>query len=229
MTLKRQSSQKRKLLTAARTARSHLAGGLPPVLFLTDPSRTPDPVAASRHLPAGWGVIYRHFGAPEASGTARTLARVCRQRGLCFLIASDPELAMATGADGIHWPYAKVAASRKWQGRFALMTASAHSPAELRLLARYPVDAALVSTAFASNSPTARAPLGSLRLRTIARASACPVFALGGISADNAGQVAGFSGIAAIDAITRAFQAGGQGKIPKQTEAKCVETRTIRT
>ena len=85
------------------------------------------------------------------------------------------------------------------------MTASAHSPEELRMLARYPVDAALVSTVFASNSPSARAPLGALRLRTIARSSACPVFALGGVSAGNAAQVAGFSGIAAVDALTPAF------------------------
>lgn len=205
MTLKRQSSPKRKLLAAARAARSHLPGGLPPVLFLTDPSRTPDPLATAKRLPAGWGVIYRHFGAADAAAMASALARICRERGLCFLIAADPQLAMATGADGVHWPHAKAAASRKWQSRFALMTASAHSPEELRMLARYPVDAALVSTVFASNSPSARAPLGALRLRTIARNSACPIFALGGVSAGNAARVAGFSGVAAVDALTQVF------------------------
>jgi thiamine-phosphate pyrophosphorylase len=205
MTLKRQSSPKRKLLAAARTARSHLPGGLPPVLFLTDPSRTPDPLATAKRLPAGWGVIYRHFGAADAAAMASALARVCRERGLCFLIASDPQLAMTTGADGVHWPHAKAAASRKWQSRFALMTASAHSPEELRALAGYPVDAALVSTVFASYSPSARAPLGALRLRTLARASAYPVFALGGITAENAAQLASFTGIAAVDALTQVF------------------------
>lgn len=205
MTLKRQSSQKRKLLAASRTARSHLPGGLPPVLFLTDPSRTPDPVTTAKRLPAGWGVIYRHFGASDAAATASALARACHERGLCFLIAADPQLAMAAGADGVHWPHATVASSRKWQSRFALMTASAHSPAELRALAGYPVDAALVSTVFASNSPSARQPIGPLRLRTLARASACPVYALGGVTAEHAGQVANFSGIAAVDAVTQAF------------------------
>jgi len=205
MTLKRQSSPKRKLQAAARTAASHLPAGLPPVLFLTDPHRTPDPVATAKRLPAGWGVIYRHFGATDAAGTASALARVCAERGLCFLIAADPQLAMIAGADGVHWPHVNVAASRKWQSRFALMTSSAHSPAELRLLANYPVDAALVSTAFASSSPSARAPVRPLRMRKIARASACPVFALGGITAENAAQVAGFTGIAAVDSLTRSF------------------------
>jgi thiamine-phosphate pyrophosphorylase len=153
-------------------------------------------------------VVYRHFGAADAAGTAKALARVCRERGLCFLIAADPHLAMETGANGVHWPRAKVAASRKWHSRFDLTTSSAHSAAELRALARYPVDAALVSTAFASNSPSARQPLGAFRLRTIARASACPVFALGGLTSENAIRVASFAGIAAVDSLTLAFGSG---------------------
>jgi len=207
MTLKRQSSQKRKLLAAARTARSHLPDGLPPVLLLTDPSRTPDPIGTISRLPSGWGVIYRHFGAVDAAVTARALAAISRERGLCFLIAADPQLAMATDADGVHWPHTKIAASRKWQNRFALMTASAHTAAELRAVSHYPVDAALISTAFASSSPSARKPIGALRLRSIARVSACPVFALGGVTAENAAQVSGFTGIAAVESLAQAYGA----------------------
>jgi len=205
MTLKRQSSPKRKLLAAARAASAHLPHEIPPVLFLTDPARTPDPVRIAKSLPPGWGVIYRHFGAPDAGMIAADLAHVCRTRKLRLLISADPVLAMAVGAAGVHWPHARLAASRKWRGAFPLITASAHSPAELRAIAHYPIDAALVSAVFPSNSPSAGKPLGPLKLRQITRSAPCPVFALGGVMARNANRVAPFAGIAAVESLARAF------------------------
>lgn len=205
MTLKRQSSPKRKLLAAARAASAHLPQGIPPAMFLTDPARTPDPITTADSLPTGWGVIYRHFGAPDAEMVAEQLAHVCRARKLRLLISSDPVLAMDVCADGVHWPHARLAESRQWRHTFALMTASAHSPAELRAIARYPIDAAFISTAFPSNSPSAGKLFGSLKLRQLARSASCPVFALGGVTAENAALVAPFAGIAAVESLARAF------------------------
>tara|TARA_R110000782_G_scaffold106419_1_gene194644 strand:- start:2426 stop:3061 length:636 start_codon:yes stop_codon:yes gene_type:complete len=205
MTLKRQSSPKRKLLAAARAASAHLPHGIPPVLFLTDPARTPDPVRTANRLPPGWGVIYRHFGAPDATGVAHDLARICRAGHLRLLIAADPLLALKVGADGVHWPFARLAAARRWRTRFALMTASAHSPADLRTIAHFPVDAALLSAVFASASPTAGKPLGPLKLRALAQRTSCPVYALGGIGPDNAAMVAPVAGLAAVESVTAAF------------------------
>jgi thiamine-phosphate pyrophosphorylase len=203
MTLKHQSSPKRKLLAAARAASAHLPHAIPPVLFLTDPARTPDPVRTAESLPPGWGIIYRHFGAPDAGMIAADLAHVCRARKLRLLISADPVLAMAVGAAGVHWPHARLASSRKWRGAFALMTASSHSPAELRAIAHYPIDAALVSAVFPSNSPSAGKPLGALKLQQLVRSAPCPVFALGGVTAENAGRVSGFSGVAAVGSLSR--------------------------
>lgn len=205
MTLKRQSSPKRKLLAAARAASAHLPHGIPPVLFLTDPARTPDPVRTANCLPPGWGVIYRHFGAPDAGTIAADLAHVCRARKLRLLISADPVLAMAVDAAGVHWPHACLASSRKWRDAFPLMTASAHSPADLRTIAHFPVDAALFSSVFASASPTAGKPLGPLKLRALAQRTSCPVYALGGIGLDNAAMVAPVAGLAAVESVTAAF------------------------
>lgn len=205
MTLKRQSSPKRKLLAAARAASAHLPHGIPPVLFLTDPARTPDPVRTAGSLPPGWGVIYRHFGAPDAAMIAADLAEICRARKLRLLISADPALAMALGAAGVHWPHARLTASRKWRGAFPVMTASAHSPAELRAIAHYPIDAALISAVFPSNSPSAGTPLGPLKLRQLTRIAPCPVFALGGVTARNASRVAPLAGIAGVDSLAAAF------------------------
>ncbi|MCA8899683.1 MAG: thiamine phosphate synthase [Hyphomonas sp.] len=191
----------RKLHAAARAAGRHLPLGLPPVIYLTDPARTPDPVATMAALPSSWAVIYRHFGQPERNHIASRANSDATRRHHPFLIAGDPQLAADVGADGVHWPFARVAEARRWRGRFALMTASAHSPDQLRSLQDAGIDAALLSTAFASASPSARNPLGPTRFRQLARASRLPVYALGGVGADTARAIAPVAGIAGIEGI----------------------------
>lgn len=199
-----QTGARRKLRRAARCARRAL-GDLPPVLFLTDPQRTPDLLDIAQALPSGWGVIYRHFGAPEAEAMARALIATGRRRGICVLL-TDAAMAARLGADGVHWPERHAAQSRRWTGRFRLMTASAHSRQALARAAALPVDAVLVSTVFASASPSASAPRGALRLRLMARGAACPVYGLGGIDAGNAGRIACHAGLAMIGGIADAFR-----------------------
>jgi thiamine-phosphate pyrophosphorylase len=199
MSLEPQSWPQRKLIAAARAVRAHFPASLPPALFLTDPARTPDPLAIAGGLPAGFGVVYRHFGAPGHRGTAQALAALCRQRGLVFMVAADPLLAVEVGADGVHWPYRLRGEARKWQARFAVQTVSAHSARELRAAMRFPVDAVVLSTAFASASPSAGAALGAARLRQLAWAAPCPVYALGGLTAETAGFAAKVAGLAAVD------------------------------
>ena len=195
----------RKLLTAARVARRHLPAGLPPLLYLTDPARTPDPVVTASRLSSCHGLVYRHYGQPGHAMIARKLAEVCRRRHVKLLIANDPQLAMAVGADGVHWPFAARAEARRWRTRFGLMTVSAHTPDQLRQLQNAGFDAALLSTAFPSASPSARKPLGPLRFRGLARTSLLPVYALGGLNTHTAAQVAPVAGIAAIEGIESVF------------------------
>ena len=195
----------RKLLTAARIAARHLPDGLPPVLYLTDPSRTPDPAATVAQLPAGWGVVYRHFGHARITDTAIRITEAARKSHVRVLIANDPHLAAAVGADGVHWPFAHRHEAKRWRGRFALMTASAHSLKQLQQLQDTGVDAALLSTAFPSRSPSAGAPLGPVRFRAIARRATIAVYALGGLTAGTAAMLAPVAGIAAIDGIETVF------------------------
>ncbi|MFN7056185.1 thiamine phosphate synthase [Hyphomonas sp.] len=194
-----QTGARRKAARAAREAGRHLPAGLPPAFFLTDPARTPDPAAIAAGLPRGWGVIYRHFGAPDQEAAALELAAACRARGLVLLIGADARLAMQVGADGVHWPSRLAGAARRWAGRFGMQTASAHGRAELARLAGLPVEAALVSAVFPSASPSAGAAMGPLRLRQLARLSPVPVYGLGGVNADNARRISGFAGLAAIE------------------------------
>lgn len=199
MSLEPQSRARRKLIAAARLAARHLSPALPPALFFTDPVRTPDPARIVAHLPAGWGVVYRHFGAPDRKEVAKRLAAVCRRRHLVFLIGADPGLAAEVGADGVHWPFRLRADLRRWRDRFPVQTLSAHTGAELRAAARYPVDAAILSAVFPSRSPSAGEALGALKFRELVRGTVLPVYALGGVTADTAAMAAGAAGLAAVE------------------------------
>lgn len=209
MAQKPHDAARRKLISAARQARQHLPGWLPPALFLTDPGRTPDPVAVAEQLPPGWGIVYRHYGARHRVWMARQLADIANRRGLALLISADPALAIQVGAAGVHWPFAARRRARKWQGRFDLMTVSAHGSRELRQLKGHVFDAAIVSAVFPSGSASAGRPLGAVNLRGLARQSGLPVYALGGINAKTAGRVSGSAGLAAIEGIVRVFRRPG--------------------
>ena len=201
MTLKHQAGLDRKLLRAIRRTRLHLPAHLPGLIFLTDPQRTPDPMRTAARLPAGSGVIYRHFGADDRTSIASALARLARQKGLSLLLAADPALALAVGADGVHWPEARLGEAHAWRGTFAIQTASAHSRRAIDRAWQAGMDAALVSTIFTSRSASAGRPIGPARLARLAAGTDLALYGLGGVNADNAGQIAGFAGLAAIDGI----------------------------
>lgn len=188
------------LAALARRLNSDAGGpAIPALFFFTDPARTPDPVAAAKRLPRGTAVVYRHFGAPDRADIARRLASVCRARALVLLIAADPELAHRVGADGVHWPESRVM-PRQGPG---LMTAAAHDAKAIARAAACGADACVLSPVFPTRSTTQREPLGVFRASQLARNSALPVIALGGVNARTARLLAGrgFAGVAAIDAL----------------------------
>lgn len=166
---------------------------------MTDGARTPNPVSAVAALPRGAAFIFRHFGAANRHSVAAELARACRRRRVVLLIAADPALARAVGADGVHWPEARA----RRCGGFRFQTMAAHAPAALRQAARLGMDAALLSPVFVTRSASGRAPLGPIRAGQWARGARLPVIALGGVSAHTAAQLRGrgFSGVAAVDAL----------------------------
>jgi thiamine-phosphate pyrophosphorylase len=197
----------RSLLALARVARrlNREAGrpALPPLLFLTDRERTPDPLAAAARLPRGAGVVYRHFGARNRLKTAQGLAKLCRRRGLVLLIGADFALARAVGARGVSLPE-RALARRPRRPAKQLMLAAAHSRAALARARALGADATLLSPVFPSRSPSAGKPLTPLKAGRLAREAGLPVYALGGVHARNAARLIGrgFAGIAAVEALT---------------------------
>ena len=198
MGLKHQAVAARKWRSAVRQIESHFPEALPPILFLTDPERVANPVTIIKNLPPGSGVIYRHFGAKDAAEAVQSVAQACAQHAVKLLIAADPVLAVATKADGVHWPERRLHQAAHWRGQFSIQTSSAHSPDAIRRAARAGMDAVLVSTVFPSLSPSAGRPMGPLRLRRLVQMSRRPIYALGGVTAENAGQIAAYAGVASV-------------------------------
>ena len=190
----------------ARTLAAAAAGRKPfaSLFFFTDPERTPDPVSAARRLPAGAAVVYRAFGSAEATIVAAELRQVTRERDCLLLIGADEALAEACGADGLHLPEHRLpdgpALRLRHPGWF--LTGAAHSAEALAEANRAGLDAVMISPVFASRSPSAGEPLGVVRLSELARGSAAPVIALGGVNAQTAGELlgSGAAGLAGVEA-----------------------------
>ena len=78
------------LAEAAASLKRTAGSSLPALLLMTDEARLADPLPAANALPAGSGIILRHYGAPERAALARCLAAIARRRGLVLLVGEDP-------------------------------------------------------------------------------------------------------------------------------------------
>jgi thiamine-phosphate pyrophosphorylase len=173
---------------------------LPPLILMTDDNRLSDPLRATAALPRGSLVIVRARDTEHRKRLAAAVMVIAHRRGLRVLIAADPALALACGADGVHLPEACMGNAAHLRARYhVIITAAAHSLAALRK-ARW-VDAVVLSPVFPTASHPGRPSLSPLRAGLIARLSPVPVYALGGVSAWNAGRLSGFAGIAGIGAL----------------------------
>ncbi len=193
-----------------RTARtlSRKAGGakaLPPLLFFTDPVRTPDLEGVLERLPRGAGVVFRAFGADDAVNQGRELVALARRRGLVFLVGADAALARALDADGVHLPERLMGQAWRIRRRGCIVTAAVHSQRALARAGRLPLDAAVLSPIFASRSASAGAAVGEVKVAAWVREAQLPVYGLGGVKAQTAARLSrsGLAGLAAVEALAR--------------------------
>ena len=181
---------------------------LPPLLFFTDPDRTPLPWETAARLPSGAGVVFRGFGAAGAGDTALRLREATARRGVRLLVGLDADLAEAVGADGVHLPEraldqapALAAARPDWR-----ITGAAHSAEALSRATG--LHAAVLSPVFpAGGASSVKAALGGTAFREAAGGAPVPVYALGGIDAAHARALigSGACGLAGVSAIQAAF------------------------
>jgi thiamine-phosphate pyrophosphorylase len=177
--------------------------GLPPLIVLTDPERLPDPIALASHLPGPCALIYRHFGDPNARRISAKASAICKDRGLSFLVSCDS--GVPPGPDtGVHFPQIRHGAIADWRAAMPghIFTAAAHSEAAVHAAFAAGANAVLLSPVFATDCDGANPALGLDAFTRIAKTAPGPVYALGGIHANNAQDLRGHAaGLAVVSAI----------------------------
>jgi thiamine-phosphate pyrophosphorylase len=179
-------------LTAFAIGRAMFRRHPPPRVWLMTDERLGDGLfEAIGRLPAGAGIVFRHYSLPEKERRALfdQAKAVSRPRGLKLLLAGPSAQARAWGADGSHG-----------RGRGAgFRSAPAHNLREIRAAERAGANLLFLSPVYTTRSHAGGGRLGSARFTLLARQTELPVVALGGMTRQRAERLRGAYGWAAID------------------------------
>ncbi|MBI3774035.1 MAG: Nudix family hydrolase [Gammaproteobacteria bacterium] len=116
---------------------------------------------------------------------AHDALHVCRAHHAQLLLNCEPELAAELSAAGVHLSSARLAALRERPlPRTQWVAASVHSLDQLRQAQAIDVDFVVVSPVLPTRSHPGAVPLGWDGLRAMTESAAVPVFALGGMNAE---------------------------------------------
>ena len=152
----------------------------------------------------------------ELYDLAITLRAVLRGRAL-LLVNDRVDVALAAGADGVQLPERGLPARavREIAGAACILGRSVHSAEAAVDAEAGSADFVLAGTIYATASKPEQTPAGVELVRAAVQAVRVPVIAIGGVTAENAGELieAGASGVAVIGAIMDADD-------PKQAAAE---------
>ena len=195
------------------TSRSH--GSLSGLYVILDPS-----VCCDRSLinvlkeaaAAGARLFqYRNKSASmkEAYAEALVLRNVALDVGVTFIVNDRCDLALAVDADGVHLGQEDLPLdlARKVMGPDRLIGISTHNPDQVRVASAGKSDYLGFGPIFKPRSKQDHDPVVGLEgLRAMRKLTSLPIFAIGGIQVDQAGEVtrAGANGVAVISAILKA-------------------------
>lgn len=182
----------------------------PQLLLITDHARYPGDAFFETVEAALSGGVDTVLAREKQMDSARLLAFCSRLRELtrrydaCLIVHAQADVAQAVQADGVHVSSADIPelpAMRRWLGDAPMtLSASCHDMEQLQAAFDAGADFALLSPVFPTASHPGAPHLGVGRFRELAAAAPLPVVALGGITTENRGELAGFP-VAAISAL----------------------------
>ncbi len=158
----------------------------------------------------GGGVTFvqlreKSMGKEEMLSEALGLAELCQSHGVPFVVDDDVEVALASGADGVHVGQSDTACveARRILGPEKIVGVSASTVDEAKKAEADGADYLGVGAVFPTGSKDDAVDVSLATLREICDAVSIPVVAIGGISTENVGKLAGsgIDGIAVISAI----------------------------
>lgn len=136
---------------------------------------------------------------------ALALKALCAEYGVPFVIDDDVELAVKCGADGVHVGQSDMACveARRALGSAKVVGVSAQTVEQAILAERDGADYLGVGAVFPTGSKDDADDVSHDTVKAICEAVNIPVIAIGGISKNNVGQLAGLGldGVAVISAI----------------------------
>ncbi|MBE3556017.1 MAG: thiamine phosphate synthase [Firmicutes bacterium] len=140
---------------------------------------------------------------------AVALARYCRKRDVLFFVDDRVDIALASGADGVHLGQSDLPlpAARQIAESRLLIGISAETPQQARQAADGAADYIGAGTVFPTLTKSdAGTPIGIRGLAAITQAVDLPVVAIGGIQIQNIAQVVstGVCGVAVVSAVVAA-------------------------
>jgi thiamine-phosphate pyrophosphorylase len=170
---------------------------LPRVWLVTDERMGDELMAAIGRLPPGSGILFRHYSLaePERRALFDSVQLRARAGGHLLLLAGQPALAQAWGADGWHG----------WEAGQGLRSASVHNLRELRRAEAAGAALLFISPVYPTRSHRGAQPLGPRRFAALTARARRPVIALGGVTQASAPKLLrlGAYGWAGIDAWLR--------------------------
>jgi len=193
--------------------------------------------AVARAVAGGVNVVQlreKDMAAAELVPLADRLRAITRGKAL-LIVNGCLDVALLCAADGVHLPEAgpSVAASRRLAGDGFIIGRSVHSVEEAVKAEEEGADYVQVGAVFPTRSHPGLPPAGPALLKSVAATVAIPILAVGGITAENVGQVmrAGARGVAVISAIldSPSPAAAARRLAEAMVEAAAVPGRRTRT
>jgi thiamine-phosphate pyrophosphorylase len=163
--------------------------------------------ASNERVRAAVQLREKDLGGRELLELARELRRICSARDALLLINDRIDVALACGADGVHFAADSfsIADARELLGPSKLIGCSTHGLEEVKSSARAGADFAVFGPVYDPISKRAYRPAcGVEAIRAACAASTIPVYALGGITADRIRELQD-SGIAGVSVIGSVF------------------------
>lgn len=136
---------------------------------------------------------------------AERFVALCRRKGVISIINDNVEIAVKTGADGVHVGQEDLEAGRVREllGPDKLIGVSAHNVEEARAARGAGADYLGTGAAFVTGTKTDAKPISRDTIRAITGAVDIPVVAIGGISRENILELkgCGLDGVAVVSAL----------------------------
>jgi 8-oxo-dGTP diphosphatase len=174
---------------------------LPPSMLVT-----PSPPAAAQQfldrlaqlLERGLDFVQlraHELGMPDYISLARAAVDLCHRQGAGIVLNTQPEVARELGADGVHLSNARLLhLTKRPMPEDFLVGASCHDEAGLLKASACGLDYVILGPVLATPSHPRAAVLGWEGFRRLASNSPLPVYAIGGMSADDVERVRGLGG-----------------------------------